>query len=117
MLVHRLRDRQLGTDTVGGGRQHRFAVAAAQREQSGESAQPAAHLGPGGLCGQRLEQIDGAVTGFNVHPGRRVGDALAARVASGAFSGIRHRDKGYRAALTAGIKPLSSAKSEFSSAD
>ena len=106
VLVHRLGDRQLGTDAVGGRRQHRFAVAAAQGEQSGESAQPATHLGSGGLGRQRLEQIDGAVTGFNVHPGRRVGDALAARVSSGAFSGIRHRDKGYRAALNAGIKRL-----------
>ncbi len=96
MFVHRLRDRQLGADAVGGGRKHRIAVIATQREQSGESAQPATHLGSGGFCRQWLEQIDRAVAGFNIHPGRRVGNALAARLFSGAFSGIGHRDKGYR---------------------
>lgn len=106
MLVHRLRDRQLGADAIGGGGQHRLPVVAAQSEQAGESAEPAAHLGPGGLGGQRLEQVDGAFTGFNVHPSGRVCNALAARFSSGAFSGIRHRGKGYRAALTAGIKRL-----------
>ena len=38
--------------------------------------EPTAHLGPGGLLGQRFEQFDGAVTGFDVHPGRCVGDAV-----------------------------------------
>ena len=89
VLVHRLGDGQLGADAVGRRRQQRLAIAAAQREQPGESAEPAPHLGPGGLLGQRFEQFDGAVTGFDVHPGRCVGDAVL-------FGLIRHRQQGYR---------------------
>ena len=89
VLVHGLGDGQLGADAVGRRRQHGLAVAAAQGEQPGESAEPAAHLGPGGLLGQRFEEFDGAVTGFDVHPGRCVGDAVL-------FGVIRHREQGYR---------------------
>ena len=89
VLVHRLGDGQLGADAVGRGRQHRLAIAAAQREQPGESAETAAHFGPGGLLGQRFQEFDGAVTGFDVDPGRRVGDADR-------FGAFGHRDQGYR---------------------
>ena len=84
MFVHRLRHGQLGADPVGRGSQHRLAVVAAQGEQSGEAAEPAAHLGAGGPLGQRFEQLDRAVTGLDVHPGRCVGDV-------GVVLAIRHR--------------------------
>ena len=89
VLVHRLRDRQLGADAVGRRRQQRFAVTAPQREQPGETAEAAAHFGPGGLLGQRFEQFDGAVTRLDVHPGRCVGGAVSSGL-------IRHRQQGYR---------------------
>jgi hypothetical protein len=88
VLVHRLGDRELGANAIGRGRQHRFPIAA-QCEQPGESTQPAADLGSGGLVGQRFQEFDGAVAGFDVDPGRRVGDA-------GRFGAFGHRDQGYR---------------------
>ncbi len=86
VLVHGLGDGQLGADAVGRGRQHRFAVAAAQREQPGETAETAPDLGPGGLLGERFEEFDGAVAGLDVDPGRRVGDA-------GWFGAFGHRSQ------------------------
>ena len=93
VLVHGLRDRQLGADAVGRGGEQGFAVAAAQREQPGEAAEPAAHLGSGRLLGQRLEQFDGPVTRFDVHPGRCIGGA----VPLGPLA-LAHRAQGYRSA-------------------
>ena len=90
VLVHRLGDGQLGADAVGRGGQHRLAIPAAQREQPGEAAETAAHLGSGRLARQRFEQFDGAVTSFDVHPGRCIGDAVLC-------GAIRHRDQIYRA--------------------
>ena len=93
--VHGLGDRQLGTDPVGGRGDDRFPVAAAQREQSGETAEAAAHFRTGGPLGQRLEQFDRAIAGLDVHPRRRIRNA-------GAFPPLvwrrllRHRCQGYR---------------------
>ena len=99
VLVHRLRDRQLRADAIGGGCEQRFAVAAAKGEQPGESTETATHLGPGGLVASGLNKFDGAVAGVNVHPGGRVRDAGCAQLVSVGLSGVRHRDKGYRAVL------------------
>ena len=93
MLVHRLSDRQLGAHPVAGRRQQRFAVVAAQREKSGESAELAEHLGSGGFGRERLEQFDGAIPGFDIDSGRCICHARGSRV----FSAVGHRDKGYRA--------------------
>jgi hypothetical protein len=99
VLVHCLGDCQLGTHPVAGRRQQRFAIVVAQREESGESAQLAEHLGSGGFRSERLEQFDGAVTGFDVDAGRCICHARGSRV----FSAVGHRDKGYRSTPGAGI--------------
>ena len=91
VLVHRLRDRQLGADAVGRRRQQRLAVAAPQGEQPGEAAEPAPHLGSGRLLRQWFEQFDGAVTRLDVHPGRCVGGAAVAGPLI-----LAHRAQGYR---------------------
>jgi prolyl-tRNA synthetase len=44
-----------------------------------------------------MVQFDGAVTGFDVHPGRCVGDAVL-------FGLIRHREQGYRRSTRLGIR-------------
>ncbi len=75
----------------------RLAIAAAQREQPGEAAEPAAYLGPGRLARQRFEEFDGAVTSFDVHPGRCVGDAVLC-------GAIGHRDQIYRAGRAHGMR-------------
>ena len=97
VLVHGLGDRQLGAHAVGRRRQHRFAIAAAQGEQPGESAESAAHLGPRRLGRQWFEQFDGAVTGFDVHPGRCIRHAVL-------FGAIGHRDQGYRSLRRHGMR-------------
>ncbi len=97
VLVHGLGDGQLGADAVGRGGQQRLAVAAAQGEQPGEPAEAAAHLGSGRLAGQRFEQFDGAVTCFDVHPGRCIGDAVLC-------GAIRHRRQVYRAGRLHGMR-------------
>ena len=99
VLVHRLGDGQLGAHPVAGCGQQRLAVVAAQREESGEAAELADHLGSGGFGGQRLEQFDGAVPGFDIDSGRCIRSARGSRV----FSTVGHRAKGYRAMPGAGI--------------
>ena len=44
-------------------------------EHAGEAAEPAEDLGPGRATHVGLHQLDGAVTGLDVHPGGRVGRA------------------------------------------
>ena len=74
--VHRLGDRGLGADTVRRRGQHRVAVAVQrQPEQRGEPADPAEHLGPAGLLGLGLDQVDGGLTGRDGDPGAGVGGA------------------------------------------
>ena len=85
-----LGDRQLGANAVGRRRQQRLAVAAAQREEPGESADARRALRAGSpSSASGLNTFDGAVAGFDVHPGRCVGDAVL-------FGLIRHRQQGYR---------------------
>lgn len=72
VLVHGLRDGDLGADAVGGGGQQRLLVSALQREQSGEAAESTLYFGPGSLLGQRREQLYRAVASFDIHSGRCV---------------------------------------------
>ena len=86
--VLRRRLRQRGVDPLTG-------------DPPGESAEATPHFGPGGLLGQRFEQFDGAVTGFDVHPGRCIGDAVL-------FGLIRHREQGYRRCPPLGNRSITS---------
>ena len=73
--VHRLRDRDLGADAVGGGGEQR-PVVALQRggvEEAGEAAEAADHLGAAGLLDPALHQLDGPVAGLDGDAGGGVG--------------------------------------------
>ena len=73
--VHRLRDRDLGADAVGGGGEQR-ALVRRQRgrvEEAGEPADAADHLGPAGLLDPHLHQVDGPVGGLDRDAGLGVG--------------------------------------------
>ena len=95
--IHRLRNGKLGAHPVGGRREHGFAIAAAQREQPREAAEAPAYFGPGRLARQRFEEFDGAVTSFDVHPGRCIGDAVLC-------GALGHRCQIYRAGRPHGIR-------------
>jgi hypothetical protein len=71
VTVHRLRDRDLGADAVGRGREQPGVV---DPEQPGEAAEPADDLGPG-RGEPALDQLDRRVTGLDRDPGGRVGRA------------------------------------------
>ena len=82
--VHRLGDRGLGPDAVGGGREHRVAEAVDRHpEQRREPADATDHLGPVGLLRVRLHQVDGGLTGGDGHSGTCVGGSGTERVACG----------------------------------
>ena len=64
----------LGAHAVGPGHQDRLAVAVGvQGEQPAEVAEPAEHLGTEGGGHQGLDQIDGTLTGLDVHAGAGIG--------------------------------------------
>ena len=73
--VHRLRDRDLGADAVGGGGEQRPLVAGERGgvEEAGEAAEAADHLGAAGLLDPDLHQLDGLVGGLDRDAGGGVG--------------------------------------------
>ncbi len=75
VLVERLRDRELGAHAVGGRGEQRFLVVTLECEQTGEAAETAEHLRPGGPLRVRREQFDGPITGLDVHARRCVGSS------------------------------------------
>ncbi len=68
VLVDRLRDRDLGPDAVGARREERARVVpeGGGVEETGETADPAEHLGPVRSAHGRLHQFDGEISGGGI---------------------------------------------------
>ena len=90
VLVHHLRDGDLGADAVGGGGEQRPLVRRqrARVEQAREATEAADHLGPAGLLDPDLHQVDGPVGGLDVDAGAGVGRCRARRAPQAGSYGL-----------------------------
>ena len=80
---------EFGTDAVGGGHQHRFAIAARRNfEHCPEAADAGEYAGTGGGTRQRFDGIHQRVAGVDIHAGIAVGEGDAGLV-HGVFRGFR----------------------------
>ena len=82
-------DLQLGADAVGGGDQHRIAVAGRlEVEQAAEAADFGVGAGPPRRPHQRLDRLDKGVAGVDIDAGIGIGNRRA-RLPGGCWSWIR----------------------------
>ena len=78
MLVHRLRDSELGSDAVGRCGEQRLLVITLEGEQAGETTEATHDLGAAGLLGQRGEEFHRPVACGDIDSCCRVGGACGA---------------------------------------